>query len=100
MRELLKTMGVGIELPSHSDDSLRRDLPLEFKLGKYYLSIGAVEIGKYKQIKVNYHEVSTTFAEAHVVKVLFSHLSTSGLPRFAELVGDKGKLADLKQRKI
>jgi hypothetical protein len=82
-------------LPSPWDKDLWRDLPVEFQPGKYYLPIGAVEIGEDKQIKVNYYDVSTNFAEPHLVKGLLSHLSTSGLSRFAELAGDKGKLNNL-----
>ncbi len=68
---------------------------MEFKPGKYYLPIGLVEIDEDKQIKVNYYDIGTGIAEPHLVKGLFSHLSTSGLPRFAEIVGDKGDLNNL-----
>ena len=92
MRKLAKALAERINLPSPWDKDLWRDLPVEFQPGKYYLPIGAVEIGEDKQIKVNYYDVSTNFAEPHLVKGLLSHLSTSGLSRFAELVGGKGKL--------
>jgi site-specific recombinase XerD len=95
MRELAKATAVGIRLPSPWDKVLWRDLPVEFKPGKYYLPIGAVEIGEDKQIKVNYYDIGAAIAEAHLVKGLFSHLSTSGSSKFMELVGDKGKLSDL-----
>jgi site-specific recombinase XerD len=92
MRELAKALAGRISLPSPWDKDLWRDLPVEFQPGKYYLPIGAVEIGEDKQIKVNYYDVSTNFAEPHLVKGLLSHLSTSASSRFAELVGGKGKL--------
>ena len=95
MRELAKALAEGIHLPSPWDEDLWRDFDVEFRPGKYSLSIGTVEIGEYKQIKVNYYDVSTNFAEPHLVKGLLSHLSTSGLSRFAELVGGKGKLNNL-----
>jgi hypothetical protein len=95
VRDLARALAERITLPSLWDKDLWRDLPVEFQPGKYYLPIGAVEIGKDKQIKVNYYDVSTNFAEPHLVKGLLSHLSTSGLSKFAELVGDKGKLGNL-----
>jgi hypothetical protein len=90
MRELAKATAAGIRLPSPWDKVLWRDLPVDFKPGKYYLPIGAVEIGEDKQIKVNYYDIGAAIAEPHLVKGLFSHLSTSGSSKFMELVGDKG----------
>jgi hypothetical protein len=94
MRELAKALAGKISLPSVWDKDLWRDLPVEFQPGKYSLPLGEVEIDKGEQIKVTYHDPSTGFAEPHLVKGLYSHLSTSGLPKFAELVDDKGKLED------
>jgi hypothetical protein len=74
---------------------LLRNTHVDFQPGKYYLPLGAVEIGEDKQIKVSYYDVSTNFAEPHLVKGLLSHLSTSRLSRFAELAGDKGKVDNL-----
>ena len=92
MRELAGALAEGIHLPSPWNKDLWRDLPVEFKPGKYSLPIGLVEIDEDKQIKVEYYDVGAGIAEPHLVKGLYSHLSTSGLPRFVELVGDKGKL--------
>ena len=95
MRELAKALAGGISLPSLWDKDLWRDLPLEFQSGKYSLSVGVVEIDKDKQIKVNYYDIGAGNAVPHLVKGLYSHLSTSGLSKFTELVGDKGKLDNL-----
>lgn len=92
MRELAKTLAGRISLPSLWDKDLWRDLPVEFQPGKYSLSIGVVEIGEDRQVKVNYSDIGAGIAVSHLVKGLYSHLSTSGLSKFAELVGDKGKL--------
>ena len=82
-------------MPSLWDKDLWRDLPVDFQPGKYYLPIGAIEINKRRTIKVNYYDASAGFAEPHLVKGLFSHLSTSGASKFTELVGNKGKLNNL-----
>jgi hypothetical protein len=95
MRELAKTLAERINLPSLWDRALWRDLPIDFQPGKYYLPIGAVEIDKDKRIEVNYYDVSADFAQPHHIKGLFSHLSSSGLPKFTELVGDRGKFKNL-----
>jgi microcompartment protein CcmK/EutM len=95
IRGLAKTLAAGIVLPSAMMKDLWRDLPVEFQPGKYSLPIGVVEIDKDKQIKVNYYNIGAGIAEPHLVKGLYSHLSTSGLSKFAELVGDKGQLQHL-----
>jgi hypothetical protein len=95
MRELTKALAEGIHLPSPWDEDLWRDFDVEFRPGKYSLSIGAVEIGEDKQIKVNYHDIGAGIAEPHLVKWLYGHLSTSGLSKFVELVGDNGKFSNL-----
>ncbi len=95
MRELAKATAEGIRLPSHWDKKLWRDLSVEFRPGKYYLPIGAVEIKDDRQIKVKYYDIGAGIAEPHLVKGLFSHLSTSRLSKFTELVGDKGMLSGL-----
>ncbi|MBA7471187.1 hypothetical protein ES707_06488 [subsurface metagenome] len=94
MRELAKALAERISLPSLSDEDLWRDLPVEFEPGKYPLPIGVVEIGKDDQIKVKYYDISAGVAAPHLIRGLFSHLSTSRLSRFTELVGDKGKFGD------
>jgi len=95
MRELAKTLAEGICLPSPWDRGLWRDIPIEFKPGEYSLSLGAVEIDKGIKIKVKYHALGSGIAEPYLAKALFSHLSTSSLPKFTELVGGKGKLNNL-----
>ncbi len=95
MHEVAGALAGNISLPSPWDKDLWRDLPIEFQPGKYSLSIGVVEIGGDKQIKVNYYDIGAGVGEPHLVKGLYSHLSTSGLSKFAELVGDKGKLRHL-----
>lgn len=92
MRKLAKELAERINLPSLWDKDLWRDLPVDFQPGKYSLPIGAVKIGKDKQIHVNYYDVSANFAAPHLVKGLYGHLSTSGLSKFTGLVSDKGKL--------
>lgn len=94
MRELARALGGKISLPSLLSRDLLRGLPVEFQPGKYSLPIGVVEIGKDKQIKVNFYDIGAGIAAPHLVKGLYSHLSTTGLPKFAELVGDKGNLND------
>lgn len=94
MRELAKATAEGIRLPSIYGKDLWSDLPFEFRPGKYSLSIGMVEIDENEQIKVSYC-LGAGNAEPHLVKGLYSHLSTSGLFKFAKLVGDKGKLNSL-----
>jgi len=96
MRKLAKELAEKIKFPSFWDKDLWGNLPVEFKPGKYSLSIGVVEIDEDNQIEVNYHEIGPGIAEPHLLKGLYSHLSTSGLYRFVELVGDKGKLDNLK----
>jgi hypothetical protein len=49
-------------------------------------------------MKVTYHDSGAGIAEPHLIKGLYNHLSNSGLPRFTELVGDKGKLKNLAVR--
>ncbi len=95
IRELAKTLAREINIPTFWDKDLWRDLPVEFKEGKYSLPIGEVEIGQDKQIKVKYSDIGAGVAAPHLVKGLYSHLSTSGLSKFAEMVGDKGKLNSL-----
>jgi hypothetical protein len=98
IRVLARTLAERINMPSLWDKGLWRDLPIDFQPGKYYLPIGTVDIDEQKQIQVNYYDVRTNFAEPHLIKGLFSHLSTSGLARFSELIGDignKGKLDNL-----
>ena len=95
MRELARIMAEGIQFPSHRDKELLRDLPIEFRPGKYYLPIGALEIKENGEMKVKYHDLGAGIAAPHLVDGLFDHLSTSGSPEFAELVGDEGKFSDL-----
>ena len=92
MRELTRILAGRISIPSVWDKELLRDIPLDFKPGKYNLSFGLTEINKDKHIKVKYHDISSGIAEPHLIKGVFSHISTSGLPRFRELIGDKGKI--------
>ena len=92
MRALAGKLAGAISLPSLFNSNLWDSLPLEFHPGRYCLSIGVVEVAEDKQTRVNYYDVSADLAAPRLVKGLYSHLRTSGLPRFAELVGDEGKL--------
>lgn len=95
MRELAKALAERISLSYHLDSEVLYDMRVDFRPGKYSLSLGLVEIDETdgdKQIKVTCHDVAAGIAEPYLVKGLYSHLVTSGLPRLAELVGDKGKL--------
>jgi site-specific recombinase XerD len=96
IRELANSLAQNITLPSLWDKELLRDLPIDFEPGKYYLPIGTLEIGKHKEIKVIYPDFGTGIAKPHLVSGLYSHLSTSGLAGYPELVGDKGKIPSLK----
>lgn len=92
MRELARALAERVNLPSLlHDKDLWNGMPLDFQPGKYSLSTGEVEIDKDGQIKVNWGDLTAGIAEPHLVKGLLSHLSTPPLPRFTELVGDKGK---------
>lgn len=95
MCELAKTLAREISIPTPWDKDLWRDLPVEFKEGEYSLSIGNVEIGHDREIKVKYHDIGAGVAAPHLVKGLYSHLDTSGLSKFTEIVSDKGKLNSL-----
>ena len=92
---MAKATAEGIRVPSPWDKELWRDLPVEFRPGKYYLPIGAVEIKEDRQLKVKYYDIGVGIGATHLVKGLYSHLSTSGSSKFTELVGDKGKLAGI-----
>lgn len=95
MRQLAKALAGEIDIPTFWNKDLWRDLPVEFREGRYSLSIGEVQIGQDRQIKVKYSDIGAGVATPHLVRGLFSHLSTSGSPRFMELVGDNGKLNSL-----
>jgi site-specific recombinase XerD len=95
IRELSKSLAGSISLPSHWDTNLRRDFPHEFKPGKYYLPVGLVEIDSDKQIAVKYYDIAARVGEPHLSKALLNHLSTSGLSRFEDIVGDNGQLNNL-----
>jgi hypothetical protein len=92
IRETTKALAERIRVPYYWDRDSVRDLPVEFQPGKYSLSIDMVEIGENRQMKVLYYDPGAGIDGSHLVKGLYSHLNTSGLPKFAELVGDKGKL--------
>ena len=94
IRAVARKLAEGITLPSYRDKDLWKDLPVEFQPGEHSLPIGTVEIGTDKQMKVNCHDTNAGIAEPHLIRGLYSHLSTSGLPKFIELVGDKGKLTN------
>jgi integrase len=98
MRELAGTMAEGIRFPSPWDKGLLRDLPIEFRPGKYYLPIGTVEIKENGKVKVKYPNPGAGIAARHLVDGLFDHLGTSGSPKFAELVGDQSKFSDLTEK--
>jgi integrase/recombinase XerD len=95
IRELAKTLGGKINLPSLQDRVLRQYLPLDFQPVKYYLPIGAVEIDEHGHIKVGYYDVGANFAEPYLTKALICHCSTSSLPKFTALAGSKGMINNL-----
>lgn len=95
MREFAEALARKTSIPVFWDSDLWRDLPVEFKKGKYSLPIGEIEMSQDRQIKVTYPEIGAGIVEPHLVKGVFSHLRTSGSPRFTELVGDKGQLHSL-----
>jgi integrase len=73
IRELAKAAAEGIRLPSTWDKELWRDMPVEFRPGKYYLPIGEVEIKEDGQLKVKYHDLIYGIAAPYLVKCLLSH---------------------------
>jgi hypothetical protein len=91
MRELAKALAERFSLPSNWDGDLCRDLPIEFLPGEYALSLGNVVIEEDRRITVTYYDITAGVAEAHLVKGLYSHLSTSGLSKYIELVNEGGK---------
>lgn len=95
MRKLAKALAREISIPTPWDKDLWRDLPVEFKAGEYSLSIGKVKIRHDRKIKLKYHDIGAGVAAPHLVRGLYSHLGTSGLPKFTELVSDNGKLNSL-----
>ena len=96
MREMAGELAKRIGIPSLSDKNLWRDLPVEFKPGKYYLPIGMVEIDRDKQVKVTYPDLAAGIAEPYLVTALLSHLNTSGIAELSGFIGDDGKLQELK----
>jgi integrase/recombinase XerD len=95
MREVARSLATGIEMPSFMDKNLWACLPVEFQPGTYYLPIGTVVIDKAKQVRVKYHYINGGIAEPHFIKGLYNHIKTSGLHKYAELVGEKGKLSNM-----
>jgi site-specific recombinase XerD len=91
IRASAKKLAEGIRLPSLTDNRMWDDLPIEFLPGKYFLPIGEIDIGKNKQVSVKYH-MDTGITTPRLLERLYSHLSTSGFPKFSELVGEQGKL--------
>jgi integrase len=98
MREMARKTASGIKVPSPWDKELWRELPVEFRPGKYYLSLGAVTIYKDGRLKVKYPAVGAGTEAPHLIKALFSHLGTSGKSRFTGMVGEKGGLNVLASR--
>jgi hypothetical protein len=95
IRELAKALAREIKIPPFWDKDLWRDLPVEFRRGKYSLPIGEIEISRDRQIKVTYSDIGSGIAEPHLLKGLFSHLRSSSSRRFAELVDEGGQLHSL-----
>ena len=62
------------------DKDLWRNLPLEFRPGKYTLPAGQLDVSKDGEIKINLSEIGTSIEKLHPVRVLLSHLSTSEDP--------------------
>jgi hypothetical protein len=95
IRELAKTLARETKIPTFWDNDLWRDLPVEFKRGKYSLPIGEIEISRDRGIKVTYSDIGAGIAEPYLLKGLFSHLRSSGSRRFVELVDEEGQLHSL-----
>jgi len=92
VRETARTLGDNLGLPSVQNRDLWRKMPLEFKPGTLYLSIGQVDAAEDGEIRVTLPEIGFGIAEPHLVQALLNHLSTSRDSRFVELTGDSGKL--------
>jgi hypothetical protein len=95
MRELARTLAKKVMIPTFWDADLWKDLPVEFKKGRYSLSVGETKISESGQITVTYPDVGAGVVEPHLLKGLFSHLSSSGSRWFAELVDEPGLLHSL-----
>ncbi len=95
MRNLARELAGSISLPSFWDKNLWRDLPVDFKPGRYLLPIFTLEIDKNRGIKVQYKDIGAELAFPHLLSALYSHLSTSG-SRFTDLVDEAGVLIDWK----
>jgi hypothetical protein len=92
IRQAAQLLAEAITPPSLWDKGLWRDLPITFEPGHYFLSIGAVTISADRQVKVSYYDPAAQIAEPGLVKSLYCHLSTSGLPKLTGLVGEEGEL--------
>lgn len=91
MRELAKDLRGRISFPSLHDKRLVDYTPVEFRKGEYQTLLGNVSI-IWDQIEVGYYDVVSGMADPHLVEGLFSHLRTSGVPEFAEMAGDNGRI--------
>ena len=98
MREIAKALAQEISLPSATMKNIWIDLPIDFRPGKYYLPIGEVQIDENQYLNVEYFDLTAGTGELHLIKGLLSHLSTSGVSRYAELVDNDGLLNNLRNK--
>jgi integrase len=69
IRRLSRDMAEIISVPSPWDKDLWKELPVDFRPGKYYLTIGEVDITEDGHLKVQYHDMAAGLAEPHIVRV-------------------------------
>jgi integrase len=91
VRRLAVTLAEGISVPSVSDRELWRDLPFS-KSGTYRLALGSVTVSDDRSLVVNYR-IPRTRALAHLERSLEAHITSSGLDRFSNLMGDGGLIS-------
>jgi integrase/recombinase XerD len=97
IREAAGKLANRIVPPPLADTSLWRGLPLEFRPGRYPIPGGTIEIGPGKGIRVEYTDPASEGSALHLTAALESHLTTSAVPRLADLAGDGGMISRWKE---
>jgi hypothetical protein len=92
MRDTAKSLAAQIRLPSILGKDFLRDFSIELEPGTHSWALGSIDVSEEKQIKFTYHDPANMVAEPHIIEALYSHVGTSELTKFTELVGEEGKL--------
>ncbi len=93
MRRLAIELAGRIRFPSLHDTNLMDWAPLGFEDGEHQIPLGDVSISR-GNIRVSYRDPSSGMAAPHLIEGLFSHLSTSGSPELAGLLGESGMISN------